>query len=101
LIGPTGGYLMAFPVAAFVAGWLAERGFDRRYLTSVLAMAAGLAVIFTFGVAWLAIVTPVGLDGAIAAGLTPFFPADVIKIFLAGAVLPAAWRITRSSSPRP
>ena len=38
LLGPTGGYLMAYPLAAFVAGYLAERGFDRRYLTSVLAM---------------------------------------------------------------
>src|ERR671924_179337 len=37
LIGPTGGYLMAYPLAAFVTGYLAERGFDRRYLTSVLA----------------------------------------------------------------
>ena len=35
LLGPTGGYLMSYPFAAFVAGWLAERGFDRRYLTSV------------------------------------------------------------------
>src|SRR5215470_4703551 len=46
LLGPTGGYLMSYPIAAFVAGYLAERGFDRRYVTSVLAMAAGLAVIF-------------------------------------------------------
>ena len=45
LLGPTGGYLMAYPVAAFVAGYLAERGFDRRYITSVLAMLAGLAII--------------------------------------------------------
>jgi len=48
LLGPTGGYLMSYPIAAFVAGYLAERGFDRRYATSVLAMFAGLAIIFTF-----------------------------------------------------
>jgi len=54
LIGPTGGYLMSYPFAAYVTGWLAERGLDRRYLTSVLAMACGLAVIFSFGVLWLA-----------------------------------------------
>ena len=35
LLGPTGGYLMAYPLAAFVTGWLAARGFDRRYLTSI------------------------------------------------------------------
>ena len=44
LLGPTGGYLMAYPIAAFVTGWLAERGFDRRYFTSILAMAAGLSI---------------------------------------------------------
>jgi len=44
LLGPTGGYLMAYPLAAFAAGWLAERGFDRRYLGSVAAMAAGLTL---------------------------------------------------------
>ncbi|MBE3073257.1 MAG: biotin transporter BioY, partial [Acidobacteria bacterium] len=54
LFGPTGGFLMSYPVAALVVGWLAERGFDRRYLTSVLAMAAGLAVLFAWGVLWLA-----------------------------------------------
>ena len=43
LLGPTGGYLMAYPIAAFVTGWLAERGFDRRYTTAVVAMLAGLA----------------------------------------------------------
>src|SRR5919112_3286083 len=52
LLGPTGGYLMSYPFAAFVTGALAQRGFDRNYRTSVVAMLAGLAVIFTCGVAW-------------------------------------------------
>ena len=93
LFGPTGGYLMSYPLAAFVAGYLAERGFDRRYLTSVVAMGAGLAVVFTVGVAWLAFGVPhAGLSAAIATGLAPFVPADIVKIFLAATVLPAAWR---------
>src|SRR6188472_1437099 len=54
LLGPTGGYLLSYPLAAFAAGWLAERSFDRRYLTSLLAMAVGLSVVFACGVAWLA-----------------------------------------------
>src|SRR5215203_5673778 len=73
LIGPTGDYLISYPLAAFVAGYLAERKFDRRYLTSVLAMGAGLAIIFACGVAWLAFGTPrAGLSAAVATGLVPF-----------------------------
>ena len=54
LLGPTGGYLMAYPFAAFVTGWLAERGLDRRYAGSFVAMLAGLVLIFASGIAWLA-----------------------------------------------
>ena len=96
LLGPTGGYLMSYPLAAFVAGALAARGFDRRYLTSVLAMAAGLTIVFAFGIAWLAYGIPhVGLRAAIASGLVPFLPADIVKIFLAATILPAAWKFVR------
>ena len=90
LLGPTGGYLMAFPVAALATGWLAERGFDRHYGTSILAMAAGLSIIFLGGVAWLA--SGVGLPAALATGLYPFVIVDVIKIVAAGLVLPSAWK---------
>jgi len=96
LLGPTGGYLMSYPLAAFAAGYLAERGFDRRYLTSVLAMATGLAVVFACGISWLAFGSPhAGLSAAVATGLVPFLPADIFKIFLAATVLPAVWRFLR------
>jgi biotin transport system substrate-specific component len=94
LLGPTGGYLMSYPFAAFIAGALAERGFDRRYLTSVLAMAAGLAVIFAFGVTWLAwFARPAarGLDLALHSGLYPFLPADLVKVCIAAAIMPGVW----------
>jgi biotin transport system substrate-specific component len=100
LLGPTGGYLMSYPFAAFVAGALAERGFDRRYLTSVAAMAAGLAVIFAGGVAWLAwFARPAhaGLDAALRTGLYPFLPADLVHICLAAAVMPAVWWLVGNS----
>jgi biotin transport system substrate-specific component len=96
LLGPTGGYLMSYPFAAFLTGALAERGFDRRYLTSVVAMAAGLAVIFAGGVSWLAwFARPAaqGLDVALRMGLYPFVPADLVKICVAAAVMPAVWRL--------
>jgi biotin transport system substrate-specific component len=95
LLGPTGGYLVSYPVAAFVAGALAERGFDRRYMTSVAGMAAGLAVVFTFGVLWLAwFARPAGagLAAALRTGLYPFLPADIIKICIAAAIMPGIWR---------
>jgi biotin transport system substrate-specific component len=98
LLGPTGGFLMAYPFAAFVAGYLAERGFDRRYLTSVLAMAAGLGLVFACGVSWLAFFaapTPLGLPRALDLGLYPFVGVDILKILLAAAVLPSVWTLTR------
>jgi biotin transport system substrate-specific component len=107
LLGPTGGYLMAYPVAAFVAGYLAERGFDRRYLTSVLAMFAGLAIIFTSGVLWLGLFArplsdsdPVGLQYALTTGLYPFIVPDVIKLLIAAGFVPGLWRLIGRTNVR-
>ncbi|MBI2222775.1 MAG: biotin transporter BioY [Acidobacteria bacterium] len=99
LLGPTGGYLMAYPIAAFITGYLAERGFDRRYWTSFAAMAAGLAVVFLFGVIWLAtFASPAGgFAGALRAGFWPFVGADLIKLAIAAGILPTFWRF----APRP
>ena len=96
LIGPTGGYLMSYPLAAFVTGWLAERGFDRRYLSSIVAMAAGLAIVYAGGVAWLTIASQParGISSAVAAGLVPFLLPDVLKLFVAAGVMPGLWKLT-------
>jgi len=97
LMGPTGGFLMLYPFAAFLTGWLAERGFDRRYLTSVVAMAAGLVLIFAGGITWLAwfaFPNAVGLQAALRLGLYPFLVVDILKILIAGAVLPSVWKLT-------
>jgi len=93
LLGPTGGYLMAYPFAAFVAGRLAERGLDRRYLTCFLAMLCGLAVVFTGGLFWLMLVArPAGgFAGAVRIGFTPFIVADLVKLQVAAAVMPSLW----------
>jgi biotin transport system substrate-specific component len=95
LLGPTGGYLLAYPIAAYVTGYLAERGFDRRYLTSLVAMFAGLAILFAGGVTWLAFFTiaPVGMSAALATGLYPFIIPDVIKVCVASGVLPVVWKL--------
>jgi biotin transport system substrate-specific component len=92
LIGPTAGFLLSYPLAAFVAGWLAERRFDRQYLTSLAAMTAGLAVVFAGGLSWLAYgPSALGLSAAVATALTPFLVADLAKLCLAAGVLPAIW----------
>ena len=96
LLGPTGGFLWSYPVAAFVAGSLAERGFDRRYLTSVAAMTCGLAIVFACGVTWLALFARpagIGFDAALRTGFYPFVPADMFKVLIAAAVMPSLWRL--------
>ncbi len=95
LLGPTGGYLMAYPIAAFVVGLLAERGFDRRFSTAIAAMLAGVAVIYAGGLGWLAAMHVGDVSLAIAAGAAPFFIADVSKAILAAAALPVAWKLLR------
>lgn len=94
LAGPTGGYLVGFMAAAFVVGWLAERGMDRRAWSAVLAFAAGTLVIYAAGALWLSVY--VGFDKAIITGVAPFVACDVIKAVLAGLALPAGWKLTGS-----
>jgi biotin transport system substrate-specific component len=90
LAGPTGGYLVGFLAGAIVVGWLAERGWDRHFATSLLAMVLGIATVLVFGVGYLA--TLIGLQPAIAAGLLPFLAGEALKIALAMAVMPLAWK---------
>ncbi len=87
LLGPTGGYLLAYPAAAFLVGLLAERGWDRRLWTSALAMAAGLVVIYLGGFAWMTrfAASPAA---AFAQGVAPFILADLAKVVIAAMMLP-------------
>lgn len=90
LLGPTGGFLLAYPAAAWLTGMLAERRFDRRYLTSFLAMLAGLVVVYAGGVAGLS--ATLGTEAALGAA-TPFAVADLLKLVLAAGVLPSVWQL--------
>ncbi len=93
MTGPTGGYLLGFVLAAALVGWLAEKGWDRRVPTTALAMLLGNAVIYIPGLLWLAVM--IGLEKAVKFGLAPFLMGDAVKLLLAAAALPLAWRVVQ------
>ena len=92
LLSPTGGYLVGFVAAAYVTGLLAEKGWDRRVGTTILAMVFGNAVIHAFGLAWLCCLMGVNRT-VLTVGLYPFIVGDILKIVLAAVTLPAGWKL--------
>ncbi|MGF1663384.1 MAG: biotin transporter BioY [Kineosporiaceae bacterium] len=91
---PSLGYLVGMLAATVVVGYLAHRGWDRRPLTTVVAMVVGNAVIYAGGVAWW-LVLGFGPGEAVTGGVLPFLPGDAIKIAIAAGVLPSAWLLVR------
>ncbi|MDE2791131.1 MAG: biotin transporter BioY [Paracoccaceae bacterium] len=95
MTGPTGGYLLGFLLGAIVVGWLGQRGWDRRFTTTLAAMLLGTAVIYPPGLIWLGMA--IGWDKPVLdLGLWPFLPGDAFKIVLAALVLPTLWRLSRN-----
>jgi biotin transport system substrate-specific component len=91
MMGPTAGFLVGFVIAAWIVGFLAERGWDRNFLTCGAAMIAGHAAISLSGVVWLAILF--GTTKAIDIGLVPFLASSALKTALGTAAMPLIWRI--------
>jgi biotin transport system substrate-specific component len=98
ITGASGGYLVSYPFAAALTGWLAERHWDRRFSSAVGAMLTGNVLIYLFGLPWLAVVLGTGLEKTLELGLYPFVPGDTFKLYLAAALLPAAWRTVGRST---
>ena len=94
LIGPTGGYLLGFVAAAFVAGLLAEKKMDRNWTTVIPAFLAAHTAVFVIGVPWLAVF--VGKSAAIKTGFYPFIPGEIIKSTLAAIMIRSAWSAKRT-----
>lgn len=88
-IGPTGGYLVGFIIAAFIVGWLTERSNGRTPLRLALALLAGTSAIYAFGAWWLAIVLSLPLGQALAMGVLPFLVGDAVKMALVTVSVPA------------
>jgi len=101
LAGPTGGYLLSYPFAAALVGWLAVRGWDRRPVTMLAAMLLGSLVVFALGAGRLAHF--VGPGRAVTLGVLPFLPGDAVKALAAAGLLPLGWKWlgTRKSFPTP
>lgn len=92
MMGPTGGYLLGFAAGAMVAGWLAERGWDKSFVHLTIAMFLAHATIFLFGTAWLGAL--IGYEKAWMAGVAPFYLATVFKTLLAATCLRAGWSVS-------
>ena len=93
MLGSTGGYLAGFVVMAAIAGWAADRGWDRNVLKLLAAMIVAEIVMMAMGWAWLS--TLIGADKAWTFGVLPFILPDAVKVALAACLLPAAWSLGR------
>ena len=93
LLGPTGGYLGGFLIAAVVMGFLAERGMGRGFMSTVIAMMIGNTIIYVTGASWLA--SFIGAEKALTSGVFPFLYGDVLKLLVAAGLMPLSWRLVK------
>jgi biotin transport system substrate-specific component len=91
LAGPTAGYLYSYPFAAWLAGWLSERGWGSTTLRAVVGMLAALGVIYLGGWSWLAALS--GARMAWLVGVKPFILADIVKVAIGASLLPQLQRL--------
>ena len=94
IFSPTFGYIVGFVLAAFVVGLLSEKGFDKKIKSAILAMLIGNLLIYIPGLFWLG--RFVGWEKVLSVGFYPFIIGDILKIILAGTILPFAWKIFKS-----
>jgi biotin transport system substrate-specific component len=100
--GAPGGYIVGFVLAAAVTGYLAEQRWDRRVSSAIAAMFVGSIAVYAIGLPWLAGVLNLDFETTLKEGLAPFVPGDLLKLFLAAALLPSAWRLVdRATGRRP
>ncbi|MEJ2655492.1 MAG: biotin transporter BioY [Acidihalobacter sp.] len=93
LMGPTGGYLAGFVLAAGVIGWLAQRGWGRNGASTAVAMLIGNIALYVPGLLWLSAFMHFNVHATLATGLVPFILGDLAKLLLASALMPLAWRL--------
>jgi len=91
LAGPTAGYLLSYPFAAFIAGWFSERGWGSTIVRAITGMLVALGMIYLGGWSWLAAFA--GVKGAWLGGIRPFVLADILKVAVAASLLPQLQRL--------
>ncbi|MDG4854504.1 MULTISPECIES: biotin transporter BioY [unclassified Mesorhizobium] len=96
MLGSTGGYLAGFVVMAAIAGWAADRGWDRHPFKLFGAMLAAEIVMMAMGFAWLAAL--IGPEKSWQFGVAPFIAGDLIKVALAASLVPAVWALLPKQS---
>lgn len=100
LLGPTGGYIVGFVLAAALTGWLAQRRFDRTLVRGMLAFVAGSVVVFAIGLPWLHTVLGLTWPQTLAGGLYPFIIGGIVKAVIAALVLRGAWALVDRADGR-
>ncbi|MCT1807163.1 biotin transporter BioY [Dermabacter hominis] len=102
VLEPSFGFIIGFIPSAFVAGWMAERAWDRKFALALLGFIAASALPFVVGVPYMAWVLNsimgLGLDfaGIMNAGLIPFIPGGIVKAAIAAGLIPLAWKGVRA-----
>jgi len=99
LLGPTGGYLLAFIPSAFLIGMLAQRGWDKSLMKSAGMMLLGSLIVWLLGSIHLSLYVG-GFSQALALGVLPFLPGDAVKIALAAGFLPGIWTLVQNYLPQ-
>jgi len=100
ITGASGGYLVSYPFASALTGYLAEKRWDRSFSSAIGAMLSGNVLIYLVGLPWLAVVLNTSLERTLELGLYPFVPGDTFKLYLAAAALPAAWKLVAAARRR-
>lgn len=93
LLGPTGGYIIGFVLAAAFTGWLAQHRWERGLIRGLLAFVAGSGVVFLIGLPWLKVVLDLSWSQTLQGGLYPFIVGGLIKAALAALLLRSAWAL--------
>lgn len=100
LFGPTGGYLLAYPLAAMAISWIWRRQ-DRTYTAALLSAAVGDAIVLLGGAAWLAVLTHAPAQAVFTQSVVPFVPGDALKVIAAASLVAGGQRLRRRMSTTP